>query len=140
MDGSLTCSSTLSFLLFEITDRAMKRGAVKLLAPPPPSCFLSMRSLISPRAQPVLQPKSNLSEKWQSSCSVDRAQPKHSFLSLQKKKKKNAAVSAAIFICTSMAAGAKAERQHRVVITTLVRTCSGSVCLCVCNFQFSSFL
>lgn len=45
----------------------------------------------------MLQPKSNLSEKWQSSCSVDRAQPKHGFLSAQKH-------AAAIFICTSMAA------------------------------------
>lgn len=45
----------------------------------------------------MLQLKSNLSEKWQSSCSVDRAQPKHGFLSAQKHE-------AAIFICTSMTA------------------------------------
>lgn len=76
----------------------------------------------------MLQPKSNLSEKWQSSCSVDRAQPKHGFLSAQKH-------AAAIFICTSMAAERRlsAAQGSNYNVSACVCVCVlYSRCVCVC--------
>lgn len=78
----------------------------------------------------MLQPKSNLSEKWQSSCSVDRAQPKHGFLSAQKH-------AAAIFICTSMAAERRlsAAQGSNYNVSACVHVC-GCVHGCVfCAFS-----